>query len=142
MFDCEVSVLSDTCIVCGHPKPKKNKSYCSKKCMGLGKQGYKVCSVCGKTFKDASCNMTVCCSLKCFSAHRSQLHTQGVYDESIKKMRQGFHKKVDKTKPEELWTSRGWVIKSPAGQIYEVRNLMHFIREHPELFDGTPGASF
>lgn len=52
-------------------------------------------------------------------------------------MRQGFREKVDSMNPEELWTSKGWVICSPAGEVYECRNLLNFIREHPEMFDGT-----
>ena len=135
-------ILSDVCLVCGLAKPSKNKYYCSKKCMGLGKQGYKICPVCGTIFKGPSCNTKICCSAECSRKHRSDLHATGVYDESIKKMRKGFRGKVDEMDPEDFWKSKGWIIKSPSGQIYDVRNLMNFIRKHPELFDGTPRQAF
>ena len=134
--------MSDVCVVCGAPKKARNKHYCSKKCMGLGKQGYKICPVCGKIFKDPSRNMTVCCSHKCSTRHREALHAQGVYDDSIKKMRKGLSDFAEKLQPEEWWTAKGWVICSPSGQVYECRNLMNFIREHPDLFDGTPKQAF
>lgn len=69
--------------------------------------------------------------------HRSFLHQQGVYIDSIPKMRQGFREKVDTMGPENFWTAKGWVICSPSGETYECRNLKNFIREHSELFDGT-----
>lgn len=130
------------CIVCGKTYRSRNKYFCSKKCMGLGKQGYKTCPVCGKIFADPSCNQTICCSRECSRKNRSLKHRQGVYDDSVEKMREGFREKVDAMRPEDFWTSKSWVICSPSGQVYECRNLMNFIREHQELFDGTPRQAF
>lgn len=125
------------CKVCGKIYQSRNKYYCSRKCMGMGKQGYKICPVCGKVFKDSARNDTVCCSPKCSHAHRSELHDKGVYDEAVKKMRMGYQSKMDSIAPEDFWNSKSWVICSPTGTVYECRNLLNFIREHQELFDGT-----
>ena len=125
------------CIVCGKTYRGRNKYFCSTTCAGLSKQGYKICAGCGKPFKDSPSNLNVCCSPDCSKKHRSSLHQQGVYEESIPKMRQGFRDKVDTIGPENFWTAKGWVICSPSGETYECRNLKNFIREHSELFDGT-----
>lgn len=39
------------CLICGNPLNSRQIKYCSKKCMGLGKQGYKECPVCGKNLR-------------------------------------------------------------------------------------------
>lgn len=130
------------CAVCGNELHGRQIKYCSKKCMGLGKQNYKTCPVCGKKFKDSESNDTVCCSAKCSKIHRSQLHQSGVYDESIKNMRTGFSKKIDEIGADNHWISKHWVIESPTGEIYECDNLMNFIRKNPDLFDGTPSQAF
>lgn len=130
------------CKFCHRQYKNKNLYYCCKKCEGLAKQGYKTCSVCGKIFKDPASNTTVCCSPECSRKHRSDLHAQGVYTESIKKMRSGFRDIVDQTDPEDLWTAKGWVICSPSGEVFECRNLLNFIREHPDMFDGTPKQAY
>lgn len=133
---------SRKCLVCGSVLNGRQIKYCSKKCMGLGKQGHKICPVCGKQFPEWIDSSTVCCSPECSKKHRKDLHKQGVYDESIFKMREGFSEKIEEIEPENLWTAKGWVIQSPCGEIYECRNLMNFIRENPELFDGTPKQAF
>jgi len=38
---------------------------------------------------------------------------------------------------ENHFGAKTWIIKSPSGKIYECRNLLHFIRENAELFDGS-----
>ena len=129
--------MKKTCEVCGKQLVRQTR-YCSKKCMGIGKQGYKICPSCGKQFKSPACDMTVCCSPQCSKKHRQELYKNGVYTESVSKMRAGFAQKVKDDGPENFWKSKGWVIQSPSGQIYECRNLMNFIRENPDLFDGTP----
>lgn len=125
------------CAVCGAELTGQQTKYCSKKCMGLGKQNYKICLVCGKKFKDSATNDTVCCSPECSKKHRELLHKSGIYNQSIGKMRSGFSCKIDEIGPENHWFSKHWVIESPAGKIYECDNLLNFIRENPDLFDGT-----
>lgn len=110
--------------------------------MGLGKQNYKICPICGKKFKNSKTNDTVCCSRECSKIHRAQLHKNGVYDQSIKHMRAGFGKKVKEIGPERHWIAKHWIIESPDGKIYECDNLLNFIRENPDLFDGTTKQAF
>lgn len=129
--------MEKICAVCGKPLVRQQRKYCSKKCMGLGKQGYKICISCGKQFKSPACDMVVCCSTQCSRKHRQELHNNGIYDETMNKLHEGFRKKVNSLNPGEMWTAKGWVIQSPDGQIYECRNLKNFIQEHPDLFDGT-----
>ena len=110
--------------------------------MGIGKQHYKTCPVCGKKFKNSAANLTVCCSSECSKIHREQLHKNGVYEEAIKNMRAGFYEKIDEIGPEKHWIAKHWVIESPDGQVFECDNLLNFIRENPDLFDGTPRQAF
>lgn len=130
------------CAVCGAELRRRQIKYCSKRCMGLGKQNYKICLVCGKKFKDSASNLTICCSLECSKIHREQLHKSGVYDNSIKKMRSGLSEITEEIGPEKHWNSKRWVIESPSGQIYECDNLLNFIRKNPDLFDGTEKQAF
>ena len=125
------------CLVCGKELVGKQKKYCSKKCMGLGKQGYKICTVCGKKFKDSKSNQNRCCSPECSRVHRSNLHTEGVYDETMKIMHENFSKKIQEIGSENHWIAKHWVLSSPDGKVYECDNLLNFIREHQDLFDGT-----
>lgn len=134
--------MGKMCAVCGKPLVRQQIKYCSKKCMGLGKQGYKICPVCGKTFPEWEKSSKICCSPECSVKHRENMHKKGIYDNSIKKMRAGFRNKVNAMDPDEMWTAKGWVIQSPGGQIYKCRNLKNFIHEHPDLFDGTPKQAF
>lgn len=134
--------MCDKCIVCGKEKPNGNKYYCSKKCMGLGKQGYKKCVVCGKEFKESNKSPVVCCSHKCSHIHRQQMHENGIYDDSIQKMRIGFSEKIEAIGAENHWIAKYWEIQSPCGEIYECKNLMHFIKTHPDLFDGTAKQAY
>lgn len=130
------------CAICGKELHGRQIKYCSKKCMGLGKQNYKICAICEKRFKDSAANDTICCSPECSKKHRQQLYRSGMYDDSIKKMRSGFSKKIEEIGPENHWIAKHWVIQSPTGQIYECDNLKNFIRTNPDLFDGTLKQAF
>lgn len=130
------------CAVCGKELRGRQIKYCSKKCMGIGKQNYKVCPVCGKRFKDSVSNTTVCCSAECSKIHRENLHKSGLYDESIEKMRVGFSRKIEHIGREKHWVSKHWIIESPSGNVYECDNLLNFIRENSDLFDGTEKQAF
>lgn len=105
--------------------------------MGLDKQGYKTCIICGKRFKDSASNENICCSPECSKIHRQNLYKTGAYDQTMEKMRRNFKQKIDEIGKENHWITKHWVISSPDGRIYECDNLLNFIREHQELFDGT-----
>lgn len=66
-----------------------------KKCMGLGKQGYKTCPVCGEKLPESVKSTKICCSPECSKKYRSGKHKEGKYDDSMVKMRQGFANKVN-----------------------------------------------
>lgn len=125
------------CLVCGKELTGRQKKFCSKRCMGLEKQGYKTCAICGKRFKDSASNDNVCCSSKCSKIHRQNLHKTGVYDQALEKMHRNLNKRLDEIGKENHWISKHWVISSPEGRIYECNNLLNFIREHEYMFDGT-----
>lgn len=125
------------CLVCGKELTGRQKKFCSKTCMGLGKQGYKTCVVCGKIFKDSASNGNRCCSKECSKIHRQNLHKTGVYDQALGKMHRNLNKKLDEIGKENHWITKHWVISSPEGRIYECNNLLNFIREHQDMFDGT-----
>ncbi|WP_069153765.1 hypothetical protein [Eisenbergiella tayi] len=35
-----------------------------------------------------------------------------------------------------------WRIQAPDGKIYDCQNLLYFIKQNPDLFDGTPKQAF
>ena len=124
------------CLVCGKPLGPRQTKYCSKKCMGLGKQHYGICIVCGKKFKKSPSSAVLCCSPECSYIHRSILHKSGVY--SMDSIHEGFSRKMQELGPENHWGAKHWVIQSPDGNVYECDNLLNFIRTHPELFGDCP----
>lgn len=132
-----MSKVQKYCLVCGKKLTGRQKKYCSKKCMGLSKQGYKICCVCGKRFKDSKSNQNCCCSRECSKIHRQNLHKTGVYNDTIDKMHKRHFEKIKEIGKENHWITKHWIISSPDGKIYECDNLLNFIREHQELFDGS-----
>ena len=132
----------EKCMVCGKLLTGRQLKYCSKKCMGLGKQGYKTCVVCGKKFKEWEKSDKKCCSLECSKTNRIRKHKDGIYENSIQNMHIGFSKKIQEITLERHWLSRHWVIQSPGGRIYECDNLLNFIRGNPDLFEGTVKQAF
>ena len=100
------------CLVCGKALAGRQKKYCSKKCMGLSKQGYKICVVCGKKFKDSKSNQNCCCSHECSKIHRQSLNKTGVYHDTMNRMHQRYSEKIKE------------------------------IGNHQELFDGTINQAY
>ena len=127
------------CIVCGQKKPNKNRYYCSKKCMGEGKQNWKICVVCEKPFKDSVTNPTKCCSTACSKINRRQIKSTMANFEKLLPAKKKFQ---DEHIGEKNVTAKYWIIQSPDGKTYEIKNLFYFIKSNPELFDGTPKQAF
>ena len=127
----------DTCLYCGKPKPPKNKKFCSMACASAYRQHHRTCVVCGKTFACSPANNNVCCSPQCAKVHRELLRRDGIYDDAVSKWIDGKKRFFDEHSGPDHINAKHWVIQSPSGQIYECQNLMHFIRTHPDLFDGT-----
>lgn len=130
------------CLVCGKALAGRQKKYCSKKCMGLSKQGYKICVVCGKKFKDSKSNQNCCCSHECSKIHRQSLNKTGVYHDTMNRMHQRYSEKIKEIGNERHWGTKHWVISSPEGKVFECDNLLNFIRDHQELFDGTINQAY
>lgn len=124
------------CEVCGEPIGR-NKRFCSKSCESKYRQHYRICPVCGKSFACPPANDNVCCSKECSAAHRTQLHASGVYTDAVSKMTQARDKYLLENCGEKHFNAKHWIIQAPEGQIYEVQNLSHFIKNNPDLFDGT-----
>lgn len=137
-----MSDVQDVCVVCGKTKPKRNKYYCSKACEANHRQHYRVCLVCGHTFKTSPTNDNVCCSAKCSSINRQRMHKSGVYENSMQRLLEGKDRFWKEHSGEEHLNAKLWEIQSPSGQVYTCRNLMHFITTHPDLFDGTPKQAY
>ena len=133
--------MSDNCKVCGKPKGR-NKYFCSKACESKYRQHQRICPVCGKSFATSPANDTVCCSPECSSIHRKQLHKNGKYDTAIAKWQKEKEKFFEEHSGEKHINAKHWIIKSPDGQIYDCQNLLYFIKQNPDLFDGTPKQAF
>ena len=134
--------MSDVCIVCGGTKSKRNKYYCSKKCESEFRQHYRICPICGKSFKVPPANDNVCCSKMCSSAHRRKLHKDGIYNTAVQHWQESKEQFQAEHTGEAHINAKHWVIQAPTGQVYECQNLMHFIKSHSCLFDGTPKQAF
>lgn len=130
------------CKVCGKPLPAKHHTYCSRACQSLDRQHKRICAVCGKKFKAAPTDNSVCCSKECSAKHKEQLHKAGVYDYAVQKWLDSKSKFFAEHSGPEHVNAKHWVIQAPDGQIYECQNLMYFIKNNPELFDGTSKQAF
>lgn len=124
------------CPVCGKKIPPKNKIYCSQTCYSEYRQNYKTCVVCGKKFPDAKANPTKCCSPECSKIHR---HSFSKVSQNLLDKKEEFWEQHQGT---EHINAKKWKIQSPTGQVYEMTNLKYFIRNNPDLFDGTEKQVF
>lgn len=132
----------DNCIICGKPKGR-NKYYCSKACYSRSRQHTKICAICGKEFNSSPSDKVKCCSPACSSEYRRNQHNiDGIYDSNFKAMIKGRKDFFDKYNGDKHFLSKHWVIESPDGKVYECQNLMHFIKNNPDLFDGTPKQAY
>lgn len=134
--------MSEVCIVCGEPKPKRNKMFCSKCCEATYRQKFAVCPICGNQFSKPPSSEKCCCSPVCSSAWRKKLYEAGKYDNALEVWINKKEQYLKEHTGKDHFNAKQWVIQSPTGKVYECTNLMYFIREHPELFDGTPKQAF
>jgi hypothetical protein len=125
------------CPVCGKEYTGRNK-YHTKACYNAFRTHKKICIICGKEFTDPACNDTVTCGPKCSKIHRHQLHEAGVYDESLQKAHDAIQTNPLTGHFETHVNAKTWKIQAPDGQIYECRNLMLWLEQHADMFDGTP----
>lgn len=134
--------MDSICIVCGNAKPRKNKLCCNMACYSMYRQHYAVCLVCDKPFKKSPSSDTRCCSPECASCHKKSQHKNGVYDLPVAKWQARKREYEHSHAGDKHQNAKSWVIQSPGGTIYKCRNLIAFIRDNPNLFDGTPKQAF
>lgn len=110
----------------------------------------KKCIVCGRGFKASPSDEIVTCSPECRSKRRSQvLKGHKVTDEVKAKMSEAAKKRdsenLKKGTPAAQKSPKGgrfetnssakdWTIMSPEGEIYNIINLKHWIRQNQEKF--------
>ena len=129
------------CINCGGPLGR-NKMYCSQRCRAEYLKSKRKCVVCGKMFYAPPSSDSKCCSKTCSKIHRSKLHASGNYNKSVPSMMKGKAEFWAEHTGEKHINAKHWIIQSPDGEIYDCQNLFFFIREHPDLFDGTERQAF
>lgn len=70
------------------------------------------------------------------------MHESGRYKNNMLRLLEGKERFWEEHSGEKHLNAKYWELQSPSGQVYTCRNLMHFIKTHPELFDGTPKQVF
>lgn len=126
----------NTCPICGKLLGK-NKNCCSRACYSIFRRNVKKCIVCGEDFYCPECNMTVTCSKECSRLHRQQMHVDGKYAGTLEKAHEAAKNNPLTGRFETHMHAKTWKIQSPAGDIYECRNLKNWLREHEDLLNGT-----
>lgn len=111
----------------------------------------KKCIVCGRGFKASPSDNVVTCSSQCRSKRRSQLlKGHEVSDKTKAKIskaakERGHTENLSKGTPAAMKSPKGgrfetnssakdWTIMSPEGEIYNIINLKHWIRQNQEKF--------
>ena len=110
------------------------------------------CAICGAVFDAPPSANRVTCSKACSKIFRSRKHLgkRNVWNQESRKklsargqtdnLRLGAAAAMASPKSGAFETNvnaKIWVLRSPDNRIFTVRNLNHFIRTNPELFDGT-----
>ena len=113
----------------------------------------KICLVCGSTFSAPPSSKKITCSRACSSAHRAKIMTgksRPWSDDARARLSQ-----KDRPEPLNLGTpaakkspksgrfesninAKDWILISPSGEEFIVRNLLSWARENCELFEKPP----
>ncbi|HML33878.1 hypothetical protein [Sporomusa sphaeroides] len=111
------------------------------------------CVICGTPFPAYPSDKKVTCSKECSTENKRRTHTgksnQWSVEARQRKSAEGMTDNLKKGTPaakaspiagpfETNQNALTWVLKSPEGEIYEVRNLALWLREHADMLDGTP----
>lgn len=110
------------------------------------------CVICGKEFKCSPSDKIVTCSKECRSERvrrankakkkiwspeaRAKISAKGITP-NLKKGTAAALKSPIAGSFETNQEALTWTIKSPDGVVYKVTNLRLFIKDNPDLFDGT-----
>ncbi len=126
--ECELAATGRSCMVCGKRMPPNNHKYCSMECRKIQP---KICPVCGKTYRSPYAT----CGAEC-ATERKKLDPD--WDDKMQRyIRSALSALAQSpyTAPGELnYKAKHWILQAPDGAVYEIDNLAHFIREHPDLF--------
>lgn len=116
----------------------------------------KTCAVCGVGFKSSPSDKTVTCSKDCSRVRKSLAHmdVRNKWADAARQRlaRQGqtsnlamggaAAQKSPLAGPYETnRNAKTWVLRSPEGQVYRVRNLALWLRQHGDMLDGTPAQA-
>lgn len=128
------------CLVCKKELPSKNKKYCSRECLSNGmKEPYiKECIICSTSFTTVKTSQRTTCSYACNRKNRSRVAKQGLAKKMSDKAKVANANNPKLGRFDTHIHAKKWVVKSPDGQVYECRNLLHWLRENAHLIDGTP----
>ena len=135
---------NNLCPVCGNTEQARsdkgrNRLACSRACNSALRSNKKTCAVCGREFPCPPANNVSTCSPECRKILRARVFAgkQDVYMQSLGNAHAGYDASPVCQPDENNSHAKEWIIRSPSGKTYECRNLLHFIRENAELFDGT-----
>ena len=130
--------IINPCPVCGKDKGK-NKLTCSQKCSTEYKSNKKICVICGAEYRCPPTDYVKTCSAACRKALRQKVFAErkGDYMEAFEKGLEASRASPLHQRDENNIKAKEWVLQSPDGKIYACRNLLNFIRENAEMFDGT-----
>lgn len=113
----------------------------------------KYCVICGAAFKSSPTEKKITCGPTCSTERKRQTHTGLTFSWSEEaRQRKAAAGMTDNLRRGTLAaqaspiagpyeTNRNaltWVIQSPNGKVYTVRNLTLWLRQHAEMLDGTP----
>ena len=135
------------CEICGKPMERLaskivHKRTCSDECrrelkrrnglsqFGGGKQLKKKCEICGKIFRTSPSVDKKTCSSKC----RSKLMQRIGNGNDLTRMQTGHAESQICQANEQHFAAKIWQLRGPDGNVYEFRNLAHFVRTHLGLF--------
>ncbi|MCM0759628.1 hypothetical protein M7775_13800, partial [Sporomusa sphaeroides DSM 2875] len=117
------------------------------------KNNSRTCVICGTPFPAYPSNRKVTCSKECSTENKRRTHTgksnKWSNEARQRKSAEGMTDNLKKGTPaaqaspiagpfETNHNALIWVLESPEGEIYEVRNLALWLREHADMLDGTP----
>ena len=97
---------------------------------GGGKQLVKQCCICGKTFRTSPSVDHKTCSSKC----RRELMRRIGSGNDLTCMQTGHDVSPVCQTDERHFAAKTWKLRGPDGNVYEFRNLAHFVRSHLDLF--------
>ena len=98
---------------------------------GGGKQEVRTCVICGKSFRVSPSSSNSTCSPGCRRRRMSQVGAT----HDLTEMQRGKRAAANCQPDQRHFAAKFWRLRAPDGTIYEFKNLAHFVRSHPALFE-------